>query len=91
MKQKIVNKILHYSAIFEPCEEGGFTVTVPKLQGVVTEGDSFEKAKANVEDAIKGHLEILTEANEPIPEPDLHSFRATIDVEFPYPSTFTGA
>ncbi len=84
MKQKIVEKILRYSAIFEPCEEGGFSVTVPKLSGLVTEGDTFEEAKANVEDAIKGYLEILSEAGDPIPEPDSHSFSAMIDIAFPY-------
>ena len=56
MKQHIVEKILSYSAVFEPCEEGGFTVTVPKLPGVITEGDTFEEAKTNVEDALKGIL-----------------------------------
>ena len=35
--------VLKYNAVFEPCEEGGFTVTVPKLPGLVTEGDTFEK------------------------------------------------
>lgn len=83
MKQKIVEKILRYSAIFEPCEEGGFTVTVPKLPGLVTEGDTFEEAKINVEDAIKGYLVLLAEAGETIPEPDSHSFSAMIDIKLP--------
>jgi predicted RNase H-like HicB family nuclease len=90
MKQRIVEKILRYSAIFEPCEEGGFTVTVPKLPGVVTEGDTFEEAKANVEDAIKGYLEILSEAGESIPEPDSRSFSAMIDIKLPRGSALTG-
>ena len=84
MKQTVVEKILRYSAIFEPCEEGGFSVTVPKLSGLVTEGDTFEEAKTNVEDAIKGYLEILSEAGDPIPDPDSHSFSAMIDITFPY-------
>lgn len=90
MKQRIVEKILRYSAIFEPCEEGGFTVTVPRLPGLVTEGDTFEEAKANVEDAIKGYLKILSEANESIPEPDSHSFSAMIDIRLPRGRTLAG-
>jgi len=90
MKQRIVEKILRYSAIFEPCEEGGFTVTVPKLPGVVTEGDTFEEAKSNVEDAIKGYLEILSDAGESIPEPDSHSFSAIIDIKFPRGGALAG-
>ncbi len=90
MKHAIVEKILRYSAIFEPCEEGGFTVTVPKLPGLVTEGDTFEEAKTNVEDAIHGYLELLSEANEPIPEPDSHSFSTMIDIKFPFGSAIAG-
>ncbi len=91
MKRHLVKKILRYSAIFEPCEEGGFSVTVPKLPGLVTEGDTFEEAKVNAEDAIRGYLEVLSGTNEPIPEPDSQSFQTMIDVEFPHRSTFTGA
>jgi antitoxin HicB len=48
----------HYSlsVILEPQEEGGFTVLVPALPEVVTEGDSEEEALANAEDAIRAIL-----------------------------------
>lgn len=91
MNKKITAKILRYSAIFEPCEEGGFTVSVPKLPGLVTEGDTYEQAKANVEDAIKGYLEILTEAGEAIPDPDSRSFSTLIDIQFPSGHTYASA
>ena len=57
-------------------------VTVPKLPGVVTEGDSFEEAMDNVKDAIDGYLKVLQEAKEEIPEPDCNSFTASVDVNF---------
>ena len=57
----------HYTAVFEPVEEGGFTVTVPALPGLVTEGDTFEKAHAMVIDAIRGYLEALNKSGEEIP------------------------
>jgi predicted RNase H-like HicB family nuclease len=41
-----------YTAVFDPDEKGGYTVTVPALPGLVTEGDTFEEAKAMVEEAI---------------------------------------
>ena len=82
MKKHITKSILRYTAVFEPAEEGGYTVTVPKLPGLVTEGDTFEKAVAMVQDAIKGYLLVLTEADEPIPETDTTSFTAPIDVNF---------
>lgn len=83
MPKKITSKILRYNAIFEPCEEGGFTVTVPKLPGLVTEGDTFESAKTNVEDAITGYLQVLTQAKEAIPEPDVNTINTYIDTQPP--------
>lgn len=56
-----------YTAVFEPAEEGGYTVTVPALPGLVTEGDTFEEAHTMVVDAIRGYLEALTKSGEDIP------------------------
>lgn len=80
MSKKITENIFRYNAIFEPCEEGGFTVTVPKLPGVVTEGDTFEEALEQARNAVAGHLQILTEAGEEIPEADQNSFIAPVDI-----------
>ena len=81
MAKKIVEAVLRYNAVFDPAEEGGFTVTVPKLPGLVTEGDSFEEAVEMARDAIKGYLEVLREAGEEIPEADERSFATPIDVD----------
>ena len=42
-----------YSVILEPQEGGGFTVLVPALPEVVTEGDTEQEALANAEEAIR--------------------------------------
>lgn len=42
-----------FSIILEPQEEGGFTVLVPALPEVVTEGDTEQDALANAEEAIR--------------------------------------
>ena len=81
MARKIVEKVLRYNAIFEPAEEGGFVVTVPKLAGLVTEGDTFEEAMEMVKDAIRGYLEVLQENKEEIPDPDDKSITALVDVK----------
>lgn len=83
MARKIIEKVLRYNVFFEPAEEGGFTVTVPRLPGVVTEGNTFEEAQENVKDAIKGYLQILQELGEEIPEPDEKAFTTIIDVKLP--------
>ena len=50
-----------YSVILEPQEGGGFTVLVPALPEVVTEGDTEQEALANVEEATRAVLEYRQE------------------------------
>ena len=56
-----------YTVVFELAPEGGYTVTVPALPGVVTEGDTLEEAREMVIDAIEGYLELLQDDGVPIP------------------------
>ena len=79
---KTMAQVLRYNAVFESCDEGGFTVTVPKLPGLVTEGDNYEKALANVQEAIAGYLQLMREAGEDLPEPDEKVFTAPVDLKF---------
>lgn len=81
MKRK--EKVLKYTAIFEPAEEGGYTVTVPALPGCITEGDSFEEAVEMVKDAIKGYIAVLKEDKEPIPVENEEHIAATILIPVP--------
>lgn len=60
----------HFTAVFDPDGKGGYTVTVPALPGLVTEGDTFEEAKAMAEEAIVGYLESLRKHGEAIPVED---------------------
>ena len=46
-----------FSVILEPQPGGGFTVLVPALPEVVTEGDNEREALANAEEAIRAVLE----------------------------------
>ena len=61
-------KILEYTAIFEPAEEGGYVVSVPALPGCVTEGDTFEQATIMIKDAVEGYIQVLKEEGEEIPQ-----------------------
>ncbi|MCC7348226.1 MAG: type II toxin-antitoxin system HicB family antitoxin [Variibacter sp.] len=45
-----------FSVVLEPQEGDGFTVLVPALPEVVTEGDSEHEALANAEEAIRAVL-----------------------------------
>jgi len=50
-------KTMNFTVLLEPQEDGGFTVTVPALPEVVTEGDTREQALAMAEEAIRAILE----------------------------------
>lgn len=66
--RKVVKANVHtYTVLFEPAAEGGYTVTVPMLPGVITEGDTLEEARDRVKEAIRGHLKVLRKHREPIP------------------------
>ena len=56
-----------YTAFFEANEHGGYTVTVPSLPGLVTEGRNLEDARDMAKDAIRCYIEGLKKAKAPIP------------------------
>ncbi len=56
-----------FSVILEPQQDGGFTVLVPALPEVVTEGESEQEALANVEEAIRAVLDYRRAHGLPIP------------------------
>lgn len=61
MKRKSTARVYHYTAVFEPAAEGGFTVTVPTLPGCISEGDTFEEAQKNIREALELYLEEMPE------------------------------
>jgi antitoxin HicB len=56
-----------FSVILEPQPEGGFTVLVPALPEIITEGDTEDEALAMAEDAIRLVLEDRAARGERIP------------------------
>jgi predicted RNase H-like HicB family nuclease len=60
-------KVYEYTAFFEANEHGGYTVVVPALPGLVTEGKSLEHARRMARDAVRCYIEGLKKAREPIP------------------------
>jgi predicted RNase H-like HicB family nuclease len=43
--------------VFEPADDGGYTVYVPALPGCISEGDTKESALENIREAIELYLE----------------------------------
>lgn len=72
MKETVKKKVYKYTAIFEYNKGGVYTVTVPALPGLVTEGRGLKEAKFMVKDAIKGYLESIKADKKRIPEEKSH-------------------
>ncbi len=66
--KNLTKKILEYTVIFEPAEEGGYVVSVPAIPGCATQGETFEEASVNIKDAIQGCLAVLKGEGEEIPQ-----------------------
>ena len=56
-----------YSIVLEPQDGGGFTVLVPALPEVVTEGDTEDEALLNAEEAIRAVLSYRRDRGMTIP------------------------
>ena len=68
MKKQKVAKVLKYTVVFEPSEQGGYVASVPALPGCMSQGDSFEEAVKMIKDAISGYLVVLKEKGSEIPK-----------------------
>ncbi len=53
--------------ILTPQPEGGYTVTFPLLEELVTEGDTVSEALANAEDAFAAVVEIYEDSERVLP------------------------
>ena len=72
---------MKFKVIFEwNDEEGGYTVTVPGLPGCITEGDTFEEALTNSQEAIAGYIEALKIQGRPLPDKDPRIFFGEVEV-----------
>ena len=55
--KKIKKEILKFNAVFLEEEDGGYSVNVPALPGCFSQGDTFEEAVKNIQEAIQLYLE----------------------------------
>jgi predicted RNase H-like HicB family nuclease len=59
--------------------EGGYSVFVPELPSVATQGETIEEARTNAQEAIEGYLEVMHEDDLPIPS--VHRDRVAVHAE----------
>ncbi len=60
---------MNYTVVIEPAEDGSFSIWVPDLPGCISSGDTREEALAMIREAIRGHVESLRAAGDPVPAP----------------------
>lgn len=60
---------MRYRVLIEQDEDGYFVAEVPSLPGCVSQGETRERALANVREAISVYLESLEEHGDPVPPP----------------------
>jgi len=56
-----------YEVVLQREPEGGFSVFVPELPSVATQGETRAEAFAMAKDAIEGYLQVMQEEGLPIP------------------------
>ncbi|HEY4760001.1 MAG TPA: type II toxin-antitoxin system HicB family antitoxin [Thermoguttaceae bacterium] len=59
---------MKYTVIIEQ-GPNNYSAYVPDLPGCVSTGESYEDVMQNIREAIEGHLKIMREYGDPIPEP----------------------
>ncbi len=70
-----------YTILLDPDDEqGGFTVTVPTLPGVVTQGETVDECVERAREAIALHIEGLVARGMPVPEERVRPRLATVSV-----------
>lgn len=67
--------------VLEPQPEGGFTVTSPVVNGLVTEGDSVEECLVHAQDALAALIEVHDELKSLMPK---QISNLNMPVEFDY-------
>jgi len=58
---------MRYTVLMDKNESGGYTVTVPSLPGCISQGDTWDEARKNIEEAIAGYIETLKILKKPVP------------------------
>jgi predicted RNase H-like HicB family nuclease len=58
---------MRYTVLMDKNESGDYTVTVPSLPGCISQGDNWDEALKNIEEAIAGYIETLKILKKPVP------------------------
>ncbi len=80
--EKHTQQLLSFTVIYEEAPDGGYVVSVPTLPGCHTQGETFEEAEKNIQEAIELYLESLEAHKESIPQ-ERRILQGKIDISYP--------
>ena len=63
-----MTEAIRYAVVFERSSEG-YGAFVPDLPGCVTVGDTLAETENNIREAIAGHIAVMKEYGEVVPQP----------------------
>lgn len=72
-----------YTVVLQEEIDGGYSVTVPAVEGCRTQGESVEEALSMAVDAIEGNLAVRAEPGMDIPVEDRRIIVASVEVPVP--------
>ena len=81
---KVTKKILEYTVVFEPADEGGYIARIPSLNNIATQGETFEEAVINIQDAIRGVISVMEEENLEVPQEKPNTVFSRVSVDYPF-------
>ena len=78
-----MSEALKYAVVFEKSDDG-WGAFVPDLPGCITAGDSIEATEQNIREAIAGHISVMREFGDTVPEPTTFAKLVEIPVAVGY-------
>lgn len=81
---KITKKILEYTVVFEPADEGGYIAHVPTLNDCATQGETFEETVKNIKDAICGVISVMEVEGVEVPREKSNTIFSKVSVDYPF-------
>jgi antitoxin HicB len=76
-----------YEIILQPEPESGFSVLVPELPSVATQGETIEEATEMAREAIEAYLEVMHKDGFPNPDRPPQQRRCSVGVNPTFPET----
>lgn len=58
-----------FTAVIEK-DEDGYYASCPELSGCYSQGETYDEALKNIQDAIRLHVEDILESGETVPQPE---------------------